>query len=66
MMDSEKAYQTFLKSMNETNGKSPNLTEADGIVIHKASGGSMGSPAKKMTEVKEEEEDDDELPEGAE
>ena len=66
MMDSEKAYQTFLKSMNETNGKSPNLTEADGIVIHKASGGSMGSPAKTMTEVKEEEEDDDELPEGAE
>jgi hypothetical protein len=51
MMDSEKAYDTFIKSMQSTNGKSPNLTEADGITIHKASGGSMGSPVKVMTEV---------------
>ena len=51
MMDSEKAYQTFIRSMNSSKGMTPNLTEADGISIHKASGGSMGSPAKKMTEV---------------
>lgn len=58
MYDSDKAYDTYIKSMNETRGLSPNITEADGVDIYKQAGGQTGSPRKMTEEVQNEEEEE--------
>ena len=68
MMESDKAQNQFLTSMKVSDKKTPNLTEDDGMIIHKMSGGSLGSPEKPMMQEDDgapddnEEEGDNEYP----
>ena len=55
MMNNYQAFNDFLTSISESNGKSPNITSAAGLNRYLRAGGSVSPKKRRMEEVRQEE-----------